>query len=92
MLYFLTVEFAVKPDSLVVSLFISDSSLSAAQKYFLESFQLRLVRLFFFHVAYFALIIPVDPTWVCSCRTMSASWIGDFSVYCQLLAVFLFLK
>ena len=76
MLSFLTVEFVVKPDLLMVSLVIYDTSLSAARKCVLASFQPRLVRLFFFHVAYFVLIIPVDPTWVCSCRTMSASLIG----------------
>ena len=77
MFSFLTVEFAIKLDSLVVSLVIFDMSLSAAQKYFLASFYPRSVRLFFFHMAYFALIIPVDPTWVCSCRTISASLIGN---------------
>ena len=76
MLSFLTVEFAFKPDLLVVSLIISDTFLSAAQKYFSAFFQLRSVRLFFFHVVYVVLIVPVDPTWVYSCRTMSALLIG----------------
>ena len=63
---FLMAEFAVNTDSLVVSLVILDTSVSAARKYFFPSFQPRSVRLFFYRLAYFVLIIPVDLTWVCS--------------------------
>ena len=92
MLYLLTVEFTVKPDSLLAILVISDTSLSAARKYFLPSFQPRSVRLFFFHVAYSALIIPVDSRWVCSCRTMPASLIGTSPSVANFWQSYYFLK
>ena len=50
---FLMAEFAVCPDSLMVSLLITDTFLSAARKYFFPYFQPRSVRIFFFHVAFF---------------------------------------